>query len=108
LLTEALLEHKLGESVPDVILLRIEASGTLDGAPTTLREELMAYSDPARGLSAMARCTGYPAAIITTLIATGEISARGAKPQEECVPATRFRECLKERGLELRYSEVGG
>lgn len=104
--SEALLQRQLGEVVPDVILMRITASGTRADESVTLVEEMIERSDAALGLSAMARCTGYPAAIITIMAARGEINARGAIPQEQCVDAAAFRSELAKRGITLTRREV--
>jgi lysine 6-dehydrogenase len=104
--SEALLERKLGQAVPDVILMRITAHGMRNGRPLTLVEEMVETADPEHGISAMARCTGYPAAIITTMIARGEITARGALPQERCVDAAAFQSELLRRNIKLRRREI--
>ncbi len=104
-LSERLLVRALGEEVPDVVLLRITARGDRDGRRIEVVEELVEGVDAERGLSAMARTTGYSAAIITAMIARGEVPGVGAEPQEHCVPAGRFREALAERGLRLTRVE---
>jgi lysine 6-dehydrogenase len=104
--SEALLQRKLSEVVPDVILMRITARGMHKGKRVTLVEEMIERSDRELGLSAMARCTGFPAAIITAMAARGEIEARGAIPQEQCVDAAVFREALALRGITLRRREL--
>jgi lysine 6-dehydrogenase len=97
--TEALLTDRLSEPTPDVVLCRIVVTGTEDGNAVRIVEELVDYPDEARGLSAMARCTGYPAAIITSMLARGEIRRPGAHPQENVVPIDVFREELEKRNI---------
>lgn len=105
--TERMLVARLGgEPVPDVVLVRITAEGDRDGERVRIVEEMIERRDRARGLSAMARTTGYPAAIITGMLARGEIDAVGAIPQERCIPADRFRQALAERGITIRRTEV--
>jgi lysine 6-dehydrogenase len=104
-LTERLLVRALGEEVPDVILLRVTARGERDGRRVEVVEEMIELADEERGLSAMSRVTGYPAAIITAMIARGELPGAGAEPQEACVPADRFRAALAERGLRIQRTE---
>ena len=41
---------------------------------------MVELADAERGLSGMARMTGYPAAIITAMIARGEVVGAGAEP----------------------------
>jgi len=104
-LTEQLMLDALGEPTPDVILLRITARGERDGRRVEVVEEMVELADAERGLSGMARMTGYPAAIITAMIARGEVVGAGAEPQEACVPADRFRAALAERGLRIERTE---
>jgi lysine 6-dehydrogenase len=104
--SEALLQKKLSEVVPDVILMRIAASGTREGKPVTIVEEMIEHADAETGLSAMARCTGFPAAIITTMAARGDLQARGTIPQEKCVDPGVFRGELARRGITLRRREI--
>lgn len=104
-LTEHLLEEALGETVPDVLLWRVTAHGTERGRPVTLREEMIVHADPHRGLSAMAQCTGFPAAIITALVAGGSVTARGVKPQEQVIDANVVRAELARRGFELTLTK---
>ncbi|MCB9916434.1 MAG: saccharopine dehydrogenase NADP-binding domain-containing protein [Planctomycetes bacterium] len=99
--TERLFERHLGATVPDVVLVRITAEGERDGARVRLVEEIVDYPDEARGLSAMQRTTGYPAAILTAMLARGEVPGAGAEPQERCVDAKRFRAALAERGIAI-------
>jgi lysine 6-dehydrogenase len=109
LVTERLFELHLGEKVADVVLVRITAEGDQGEKRVRVTEQLIEYPDVERGLSAMARTTGYPAAIITAMLGRGEIPGAGAEPQEACVPVDRFRAALAERGIELerRVEELG-
>lgn len=105
--TEQMLRATIGkEEVPDVVLVRVTAEGERDGRRVRITEEMIERPDPEHGLSAMARTTGYPAAIITGMMARGEIDAVGALPQEQCIPADRFRDALASRGLTLRRTET--
>ncbi|MFT7485535.1 MAG: lysine 6-dehydrogenase [Candidatus Paceibacteria bacterium] len=97
--TERLFEMNLGEEVPDVVLVRITAEGEQDGKRVRIVEQMIEHPDDALGLSAMARTTGFPAAIITAMLGRGEIEGAGAAPQESCIPVDRFRSALAERGI---------
>lgn len=99
--TERLFERHLGEKVADVVLVRITAEGEQQGRRVRIVEEIIDRPDEARGLSAMQRTTGYPAAIITAMLGRGEVPGAGAQPQEQCIPVDRFRAALAERGIEL-------
>lgn len=98
---EALLPHE-GD---DVVLLLAEAEGYVAGAgaPRAVRHSIRIIdrNDPATGLSAMARMTGFPAAIIARMLASGEVAAPGAIPQEIIIPAERMLEELARRGVSI-------
>jgi lysine 6-dehydrogenase len=89
-----LLEERLSFGEPDVVLLRVLARGAAIGSDSDtsceVKYEMIDNYDPATGLSAMMRTTGFPIAQIAFMLATGEISARGALPQETCVPTGLF------------------
>lgn len=97
--TKKRLENILPKNEKDVILMYLYAEDT-NGIKTVSMED---YGDWDRSISAMARCTGYPAAIITYMIANGDIKARGVVPQENCVDVTKFRELLEQTGIKLVY-----
>lgn len=96
-----LLREHLSFDEPDVILLRVSARGTVDGHPREIRYEMIDNYDVSTGLSAMMRTTGFPIAQIAFMLATGEITARGALPQETCVPTQGFLAGLMEHGLRI-------
>lgn len=100
-MTEQLFVNQLSEKVDDVVLVRITAEGELDGKRVRLVEQMIEHPDKQRGLTAMARTTGYPAAIITGMLGRGEIEGSGAQPQEACIPVGLFREALAERGIRI-------
>jgi lysine 6-dehydrogenase len=97
--TETMLTQRLSEPTPDVVLCRIVATGVEDGEAVRIVEELVDHPDETRGLSAMARCTGYPAAIITQMLGKGVIDRPGAVPQENVVPVDVFRTELEKRDI---------
>lgn len=55
-------------------------------------------------LSAVARDTGFPPAIVAGLLLEGRIKERGVLPPEQCVPADPFLKALAARGLRVRVS----
>lgn len=103
--TERLFERHLGEEVADLVLVRITAEGERDGRRVRIIEEIIDRPDTERGLSAMQRTTGYPAAIITAMLGRGEVAGAGAEPQEACIPVAAFRAALAERGVEITRRE---
>ncbi len=98
----ACLEDKLNLPGPDVVLVLVEAEGfdpEGQGVRHTLR--IIDQHDQQNDISAMMRMTGYPAAIIARMLATGEIDAPGARCQELVVPGRRMIEELQARGVEI-------
>ncbi len=92
-----LLQEKLAFGEPDVVLLRVTARA----GNRAVRYEMIDRYDEATGLSAMMRSTGFPIAEIAFMLANQEIAARGAIPQETCVPADELISRLMARGLRI-------
>ncbi len=101
-----LMDEKLALPGPDVVLLQAEVVGYEDGDKAIRRTvRIIDHHDEQNDISAMMRMTGYPAAIIAQLLASGEISAPGAKQQELIVPGDRMIELLRERGVNIEIFE---
>ena len=94
------------EGEPDLTVMRIVVEGEHQGVKVRHTFDLLDYYDTESETSSMARTTGYPAAIITGMLARGEVDARGALPQERCIPADRFRAALATRGITIHRSET--
>ena len=105
-----LLQEKLDLPGQDVVLLLAEAEGW-DAAGTAVRKtvRIIDHHDAANDISAMMRMTGYPAAIIAWMLASGEIKAPGARCQELVVPGDRMIEELRRRdvAIEILTGEPG-
>ncbi|HJQ70240.1 MAG TPA: saccharopine dehydrogenase C-terminal domain-containing protein [Blastocatellia bacterium] len=99
-LAELLLRHFPSDE-PDVVLIRIEFAGREGGRDRLLTYDLADYFDEKTGLSAMMRMTAFPVSIIAQMMARGEISPKGAIPQEKCVPVDIFVAALAERGIRI-------
>ena len=100
LLGELLVRH-LPHDEPDVVLVRVEVKG--DGG-RTLRYDIIDRHDPATGLSAMMRTTAFPASIVALMMARGQTTAKGALPQERCIPPDLFMQELAARKIEVVQS----
>jgi len=107
-----LLEKQLGFDGDDVVLVLVEAEGHLatadggDGRPVRRGIRIIDHADQKTGMSAMMRTTGYPAAIIAQLLASGAISQTGTRAQELVVPAETMISELSRRGVAFeRYEE---
>jgi lysine 6-dehydrogenase len=103
-LLEKLLQDYLPDSGPDVTLLRVDCTGTLDGAETLVRHQLIDYADEKNGHSSMMRCTSFPATAIARMIGDGTIAMKGTQPQELVVPAETLRAELAKRGIKVERS----
>ncbi len=97
-----LLQEKLAFGEPDVVLLRVTART----GDRVVRYEMIDHYDATTGLSAMMRSTGFPIAEIAFMLANQEITARGAIPQETCVPADELLSRLVTRGLQIERTET--
>ena len=76
-LTEALLEPLLVGQTPiqDVVVVRVHCTGRANGRAVRAEVDALVYHDPATGLTAMQRCTGFDAAIVAAMMARKEIAA---------------------------------
>lgn len=85
----------LDRDVPDVVLFRVTARNSKE---TRIYE---AVELPADGMSAMARMTGFPAALVLLTIARRQVSP-GAWPQETCLDPDPILRDLRGLGVDLR------
>jgi len=85
----------------DAVLVRILAMGHRGSVPVMSRTQIIDRFDKENGITAMMRMTGYPASIVASMIANGEIKERGVLPGERCIPMDSFRAELKHRDIHL-------
>lgn len=100
LMTDIFKEKFAGDE-PDVVIMRVEAHV---GGKVTAFTIIDRY-DPATKMTAMMRTTAWPASIVVQMLASGVIARRGAVRQELDVPADRFIEEMKARGINIEFSE---
>lgn len=105
-LFKTVLARQLDHDDPDLVLVRVTAEGEKDGAAKALVYEIIDRQDTQTGLTAMMRCTAFPAAIIARMAASGQITDRGVKPQELSVKPSLFLPQLQKRGIDLKVSEA--
>ncbi|HEX8210660.1 MAG TPA: saccharopine dehydrogenase C-terminal domain-containing protein [Longimicrobium sp.] len=86
---------------PDLVALRVEAEGDKDGEETLLRWDLLDRFDPATGITAMMRTTGFSLAITGALQAAGDIEP-GVWTPDECMPAAVYIDSLARRNVMIR------
>jgi len=92
---------------PDLVALRIDVSGERGGKEVTLRWELLDRFDPATGITAMMRTTGFSLSITGLMLAADQIRA-GVGTPDEVVPVEAYLTELAARGIQVRSEVVGG
>jgi len=88
----------------DLVALRIVVRGKKNGADKAITYELVDRYDEQHGISAMMRTTGYSLSITGMMQARGEVQPPGVHTPDECIPAVRYIEELKKRGVDVRVS----
>jgi lysine 6-dehydrogenase len=94
----------------DLLALRVTVAGTVGGKRATRQFELVDRYDDVHGISAMMRTTGYSLSITGQMQVRGEAGPPGVWTPDECMPAQRYIEELRKRGvdiLETDGSETG-
>ena len=92
--------------VDDRDCLAVVAEGEDAKGPVTVRYDMTAMPQRRPPLSAVARDTGFPPAIVARMILDGTIRERGVLPPERCVPVRPFLRALADRGLLARRTET--
>jgi lysine 6-dehydrogenase len=103
-----LLEQRLAfPNVPDLVVLRCTVIGRNADEPCTRRYELLDYQDQATGLTAMARMTAFPTALVAHMQAR-QLLEPGARPIEVAVPAEPYLAELPQHDVRVELSELSG
>ena len=102
---EVVSPHLRGERSPDLVALRVEVSGRKDGAPKTIRYDVLDRYDAEHGLTAMMRTTGYSLAVTTLMQMDGRISDLGVRTPDEAVPAEPYMTEMAARGIAIERTE---
>jgi saccharopine dehydrogenase-like NADP-dependent oxidoreductase len=97
------LRQRLGGDYEDAVLIHAEIDGQRSpgGEMETLVCELVDRYDHETGLSAMRRCTAFPAAVVARMLGAGAVPGGGAAPPERVVPFEPFFDMLAERGIRV-------
>jgi len=90
---------------PDLVALRVEVTGELDGRPRRVQYDLLDYYNPSTGVSAMERTTGYSLAITGRMQADGRIESAGVSTPDRGVPPDAYIRELAERGVVIQKTE---
>ncbi len=91
------------ENFEDIVIAHVIATGRRGGRPARAIVDLRAVRDDTLGFTGMERTTGWHAAIVCHLIASGAIPP-GAYPVEEAVAPATMVAALRERGLPVTES----
>jgi lysine 6-dehydrogenase len=91
-----LLLNKLSIKDKDLVLLKVILENKKQRLTYTLIDK------EKRGLSAMMRCTGFPAAVIAEMILLGEITKKGTLKHEFDIPSEILIRKLRKRGLDIK------
>jgi len=98
-------EWKLREGEEDLTVMRVIVEGTKAGEKVTRAYDMLDRYDRERGVTSMARTTGYTATAVVRLIRDGLFTRRGVAPPEHlgmdegCY--STLLGMLKQRGIEL-------
>jgi lysine 6-dehydrogenase len=90
--------------IDDRDCLAVVVEGEDRKGPVRLRYDLTALPQRRPPLSAVARDTGFPPAIVVGMILDGRIRERGVRPPETCVPVAPFLAALAARGMRARLT----
>jgi lysine 6-dehydrogenase len=103
----ALMQQKAPTKTPlDVEALRVIVTGKIGRKPAGLAMEMWANHTTRPQLSAVARDTGFPAAIAAVMHGRGEIPGVGVQAPENVIPPEPFFRELKKRGFTFRRWNV--
>jgi len=96
---EDLLRKKLPVNGPDVVLVRVSVTGTIDGKKRTFAYEMTDHYDEISEMTSMMRTTAVPTSVIIQMAVSGVIGVTGVKPPEQCVPLDPFMAELEKRKI---------
>ena len=85
----------------DMVVARVEVAGEKGGQPARIRYEIIDYHDPATGITAMARTTGFSLSITALMQARGQVTAPGVGTPDEVIRPELFVEELVRRGIRV-------
>jgi lysine 6-dehydrogenase len=89
----------------DLVALRVEADGLKDGEERRIVFDLLDYRDDASGITAMERTTGFSLSITGQIQASGQTLRTGVATPDLGMPADRYIEELRSRGIDVQRRE---
>jgi len=84
--------------------LAVIVEGEDGRGPVIVRYDVTARPQRRPPLSAVARHTGFPPALVADMILDGRIRARGVLPPERCVPVKPLLDAMEARGMPVRVT----
>jgi len=99
----AVLKPLLTSNDPDLVALRVIATGTKDGRRVTHHWDLLDREDEEHGITAMERTTGFTLATVGLLMGRDVIDTTGVMPPDEGIPAETYLAEMASRGIDIRY-----
>lgn len=85
----------------DVVVVRVEATGRINGERKHAVYQLIDRRDLKTGLTAMSRTVGFTASIGAQMIGTGKITKRGVLSPTKDIPYQVFVDELKKRDIQI-------
>ena len=89
----------------DLVALRVTVKGKKEGKEKTISFQLVDRYDEERGISAMMRTTGYSLSITGQMQVRREAGQPGVHTPDEAMPAQRYVEELRKRGINIEMSD---
>ena len=96
------MRKRLGGAYHDAVVVRVEIEGRKAGEEGRLIYEMVDHFDEETGLSAMQRCTGFPAAAAAVILGSRQVPGGGAGAAEEVLPFGPFFAMMDENGLTVQ------
>ena len=100
----AVLRPLLTRIEPDQVVLRVTATGILEGRQVTHRWDLIDKEDEETGITAMERTTGFTLSLVGLLMGRDVIGTTGVMAPDEGIPAEIYLAEMAKRGIDIRYS----
>lgn len=95
---------KFEEGDRDITVLKVRVTGTKGDSELSVSYDMVDHYDEERGITSMAKTTGYTAAIVARMLARGAIRRRGIRWPVRIIKGELFRELLsslRERGVHV-------
>ncbi len=96
-------EHFSRPGDEDLVVIHTTIRGKKDGRRAEVVYDMLDKYDRKTGMTAMMRTTGFPAAIVAQMLASGEIDKPGAYPVETGIPSEPFLAHMKARGFNISW-----